>query len=118
MLKSICVVVGNLPGVPNNLTVWARKLESVARRVRNKCLMECEPSAASRTTDDMENVDALNNREDHEADEEPRCAGEERAGNGRDKRDCPNPIWEEHSARKWACLCHALRRCHINVPDQ
>ena len=87
MLQSIGPVVGNFPGVPNNLTMSACKLESVARRVRDKCLVESEPSVARRTTDDVENIDALNNREEDEADEEPRCAGEERAGKGRDKCD-------------------------------
>ena len=111
MLKLICAGVGNLPGVPNNLTVWTRKLESVARRVWNKSLMEREPSAASRTADDVENVNALNYDEDDEANKEPRRAGEQRTGNRGDKRDCPNPIWKEHSARQWTSLCHARRRC-------
>lgn len=114
MLKSIWAVVGNLSGVPDNLTVCARKLKSVARRVRNKILMEREPPTASRATDDVENVDTLSHCEDDEAHKEPRRAGQNRAGNRRDKRGCPSPIWEEHSARQWACLCHTRRRCLTN----
>jgi hypothetical protein len=111
MHNSVCVVIRNLPRIPNNLTVRTSELKSVASRVWDEGLMESEPSAASRTTNDVEHIDALGEKQDDKSDEEPRGFGHNGAGNGRDKRDCPNPIGKEHSPRHWACLCHAHQSC-------
>lgn len=78
--------------------------------------MKREPSAASRAMDEVENVEALGRGEYDDSQKKPWRVGQDAAGDCRDKRKCPNPVWEKHSARQMACPFHVTRSWSLLSP--